>query len=307
MTLKVPISGRAALTLALAVAVSAGALAFGQPSAQAQAQAQSQSQSPTQAQLQAQSRNAVPAEVAVPGTGLGTSRSRLVLRFLTDSDFPPFNYLDEEGVLTGFNVDLARAICLETSSSCDIQYRPWEELLPALQRGEADAVIAGHVVSARALRLASFTERYFHTPGRFIGRRGVAVEATPVGLDGKRIAVAKDTAHEAFVRTFFRDSRVIAYSSPELAREALMAGTADVAFDDGVGVSFWLSGTASRECCEFKGGPYFEPRFFGDGLAIAVSRNDVDLRLTLNTALRRVRESGRLEELVQRYFPNRVY
>lgn len=284
---ELPIPSLAAIALALAAVILAGALAD------------------RPATAQAQSRTAVPAEVAVPGAG--STRSRLVLRFLTDSDFPPFNYLDEEGVLTGFNIDLARAICLETSSSCDIQHRPWEELLPALQRGEADAVIAGHVVSGRALKVASFTERYFHTPGRFIGRRGVAIEATPVGLDGKRIAVAKDTAHEAFVRTFFRDSRVISYPSPELARDALMTGAADVVFDDGVGVSFWLSGSASRDCCEFKGGPYFEPRFFGDGLAIAVSRTDVDLRLTLNTALRRVRESGRLEELVQRYFPNRVY
>lgn len=287
MTPKLPMPSLAAIALTLAVAILAGAL----------------SHLPSTAE--AQSRTTVPAEVAVPGAG--STRSRLVLRFLTDSDFPPFNYLDEEGVLTGFNIDLARAICLETSSSCDIQYRPWEELLPALQRGEADAVIAGHVVSGRALKVASFTERYFHTPGRFVGRRGVAIEATPVGLDGKRIAVAKDTAHEAFVRTFFRDSRVTSFPSPELARDALMTGAADVVFDDGVGVSFWLSGSASRECCEFKGGPYFEPRFFGDGLAIAVSRTDVDLRLTLNTALRRVRESGRLEELVQRYFPNRVY
>jgi len=95
---------------------------------------------------------------------------RVVIRFLTDSDFPPFNFYDEDGVLVGFNVDLARAICLELNTPCDIKARPWEELFPDLKRGEADAVIAAHRVTAAALGDVAFTERYFHTPGRFAGR-----------------------------------------------------------------------------------------------------------------------------------------
>jgi polar amino acid transport system substrate-binding protein len=235
-------------------------------------------------------------------------RSRLVLRFLTDSDFPPFNFLDEEGVLAGFNVDLARAICLETTSSCDIRTRAWDDLLPALQRGEADAVIGSHVVSARALRLVDFTDRYLHTPARFAGTRASGrIDATPAGLDGRRIAVTKDTAHEAYVRTFFRDSRIESFASPELARDALMTGRADVLFDDGIGLGLWLAGSASRDCCEFKGGPFLEPRFFGDGIAIAVPKSDPELRRILNAALKRVRASGRYEEIMQRYFPGRIY
>ena len=54
---------------------------------------------------------------------------RVVVRFLTEGDFPPFNFYDEEGVLTGLNVDLARAICLEMSAACDIKVRPWNELV----------------------------------------------------------------------------------------------------------------------------------------------------------------------------------
>ena len=45
---------------------------------------------------------------------------RVAIRFLTESDFPPFNYFDEENVLTGFNIDVARAICLELAAACDI-------------------------------------------------------------------------------------------------------------------------------------------------------------------------------------------
>jgi polar amino acid transport system substrate-binding protein len=233
---------------------------------------------------------------------------RVVIRFLTDSDFPPFNFYDEDGVLVGFNVDLARAICLELNTSCDIKARPWEELFSGLKSGEADAVIAAHKVTASALNEVAFTERYFHTPGRFAGRKdSPQVDMTPSGLDGKRIAVARGTAHEAFLKSFFRDSPLAIYENADLAREALAAGKADFLFDDGISLAFWLNGTLSRQCCEMRGGPFLEPKFFGDGIAIAVPKNDPDIRLLLNKALDRVRASGRFEELVQRYFPVRIY
>jgi len=233
---------------------------------------------------------------------------RVAIRFLTDSDYPPFNYYDEDNVLTGFNVDIARAVCLELAAACDIQVRPWPELLPALRRGEADAVIASHAVSAGALRAIDFTDRYYHTPARFAGKRNTGrLDATPEGLEGKKIAVTKGTAHEAYLRAFFRDSSIRVFDAPELARDALISGAADLLFDDGISLAFWLNGTASKACCEFKGGPFGEPKYFGDGVAIAVSRGDPQLKGLINAALRRMRESGRYEELVLRYFPLRAF
>jgi polar amino acid transport system substrate-binding protein len=233
---------------------------------------------------------------------------RVVLRFLTEGDFPPFNYLDEEGVLSGFNVDLARAICLEMGAACDIQVRAWDELIPALGRNEADAVIAAHVVTARNLARVDFTDRYFHTPGRFAGRKGAPkLDITPAGLDGKRVAVARGTSHEAYLTTFFRFSNIKVYDSIELARDALLQAQVDLVFDDGISLVFWLAGTVSKECCEFRGGPFLEPKYFGDGIAMAVPKNDPQLKAFLNRALKRVRASGRFEELVQRYFPFRIY
>ena len=44
----------------------------------------------------------------------------VVLRFVTETDYPPFNYYDEDGTLTGFNIDLARAICAELAVTCEI-------------------------------------------------------------------------------------------------------------------------------------------------------------------------------------------
>lgn len=243
-----------------------------------------------------------------PQAAAGQEGRRVVVRFLTESDFPPFNYVDDEGVLTGFNVDLARAICLELEAACDIKVKPWGELFAGLARSEADAVIAGHAVTAEALKEVEFSDRYFYTPGRFVGRTdSPQVEISPEGLDGRTIAVTKGTAHEAFLHAFFRDSRTLSLDNQDLAREALAQGKAEFLFEDGISVAFWLNGTLSRKCCEFRGGPYFEPKFFGNGIAIAVARSDPEIRVLINGALERVRQSGRFQEIVDRYFPLRVY
>jgi polar amino acid transport system substrate-binding protein len=232
---------------------------------------------------------------------------RVAIRFLTESDFPPFNYFDEENVLTGFNIDIARAICLELAAACDIQVRPWADLLPALQKGEADAVIASHTASPNLLKAFDFSEPYYFTPGRFVAKRGFTdLEITPEGLEGRRIAVARQTAHEAYLRAF-RDSSIRTFETAELARDALVTGAVDLLFDDGISLAFWLNGTASKACCEFRGGPFLEPKYFGDGVGIAVKRGDAQLKGMIDGALKRLRQSGRYEELLLRYFPLRVF
>lgn len=252
-------------------------------------------------------------EAALPSPGSvsaggPTQTRRFVIRFVTESEFPPFNYYDDEGVLAGFNVDLARAICLEANAACDIKVRPWEELLPALGDGEADAVIAAHQVSAVTLTDVDFTDRYFYTPGRFAGRTGEGeMEISSDGLDGLSIGVAKGTAHEAFVRAFFRDSRVVLFENPELAREALQQKSVDLIFGDAISLAFWLNGSLSRQCCEFKGEAFLEPKYFGDGIAVAVPREDPQIKALINEALKRVRQTGRFQELVERYFPLRIF
>ena len=131
-----------------------------------------------------------------------------------------------------------------------------------------------------------FTDRYFHTPGRFAGRLdSPKSDMTPDALDGVRIGVAKGTTHEAYLKAFFRDSRISSFENADIARESLQQSKVDFIFDDGIGLAFWLGGTLSRRCCEFKGGAYFEPKYFGDGLAIALPRSDPALKATINSAL----------------------
>jgi polar amino acid transport system substrate-binding protein len=226
------------------------------------------------------------------------------IRFLTEDDFPPFDFALPDGTIAGFNVDLARAICEELEISCTIQRRRWDTLIAALEDNSGDAVIASLAITPEALKKVDFTAPYYTTPGRFVLRKdSVLTAATPQTLDDRTIAVVADSAHEAFLKTFFPKSRLATFANAQLARTALKEGRAHALFGDAISLSFWLNGADADGCCAFKGGPYTDPRFFGDGVGIAVKKNNASLRRALDYALARVAQKGVYAELYLKYFP----
>src|SRR5262249_59990725 len=124
------------------------------------------------------------------------------------------------------------------------------------------------------------------SPARFVARRDATIgEVLPERLEGRKISVVSGTAHEAYVKTFFTEAETRSYPNAEAAREALRRGEVDLLFGDGIQLAFWLNGTDSANCCEFKGGPFTESRYFGEGIGIAVKRGNDILRLAFHRAL----------------------
>lgn len=229
------------------------------------------------------------------------------IRFLTSSGFPPFNFVSADGRLTGFNVEIAREACLVLEAECTIQMRPFAELVTALEEKRGDAIIAGIAMTAKTREKLEFSDVFLRLPARFAAARDTTLDPSPAGLSGKWIAAVAGTAHEAFLHAFFRDARIITYPTPKIGRAALKAGDVDAYFGSGMSLSFWLTGEDAAGCCEFLGGPYTDPNYFGAGLSIAVARENVDLKKALDYALHRIHESGRYGELYLRYFPVSFY
>jgi polar amino acid transport system substrate-binding protein len=226
------------------------------------------------------------------------------IRFTTTDDFPPYNFKGPDGRLTGFNVDLARAICRELSVPCTIQARPWDGLIDTVAAGRVDAAIAGIAISPDNRAKLDFSDVYLRPAARFAARKaGAPARVDAQGLSGRRIGVAKGSAHEAYLAAFFPGATPVAMETAEAARDALKAGTVDLVFGDGVQLAFWLQSEPAAQCCAFVGGPYVEPRFFGPGLAIALPPERKDLRVALNWALDSLYDKGAFAELYLRYFP----
>jgi len=230
------------------------------------------------------------------------------LRFITDNDYPPFNYIDESGKLVGFNVELAKAICAELKVRCSVQALVWDRMITAIENDVADAIIASLAITRRNRRRVTFSRQYYQTPARFVMRKSDSFkEITPEILSGKSIGVAKNTSHEAYLKAFFKGSIVKSFATPDKARQALIDGQVDVVFGDGVSLMFWLNGIASNKCCTYSGGAFTESKFFGEGVGIAVKKNNTQLLKIINLGLDKVQKSGQFQKLFKRYFPMSFY
>jgi polar amino acid transport system substrate-binding protein len=255
--------------------------------------------------------NAAAPRVVVPGFWDPRRRperpdlSRLqTIRFLTDLDYPPFDFAGPDGNPAGLNIDLARLICSEIKVACTIQARPFATLLDALDDNRGDAVIASIAATAQTRKRADFSDPYYRAPARFVTRADSPIgQVLPELVAGKRIAVVAGTAHEAYLKQMFTQGEIQSYPNAETARAALKEKQVDLLFGDGIALSFWLNGTDSGGCCAFRGGAFLDSRFFGDGVGIAVKPGNNVLRQAFNWALFRIWENGSFTDLWLRYFP----
>lgn len=232
------------------------------------------------------------------------------LRFLTTIDFPPFNYLDAYGRLSGFHVDLARAICaeLDVQPKCQIQGLPWNELDAALADRQGEAIIAGIAVTAENRERYAFSRSYLQFPARFVTHKSNATsEPLHDKIAGRRIGVIAGSAHERMLRDQFPDVKVVTYTRQQWMMDDLKERKIAGVFGDGMRLAFWLAGTEAENCCRYSGGPYLSQEYLGRGLAIATSPQDRLLVEAFDYALQQISAKGIFAELYLRHFPVSFY
>jgi polar amino acid transport system substrate-binding protein len=226
------------------------------------------------------------------------------LRFAVDDEFPPFSFKESSGALNGFNVALANAICEELKLACEFTTKQWEDLMPALVRGEVDAVIAGINVTEETVETADFTNAYYRSLARFaVRKQNPLTRPDTRSLAGKRIGVVRGSAHEAWVMQYYSRSNIRPFATGADGLEALRGGVVDAYFGDSLQIMFWLTGEGSQDCCRFAEGAYNDPEFFSHGMAIAVKRGNTELKDVLDYGLDRLQTSGRFAAIFREYFP----
>lgn len=231
------------------------------------------------------------------------------LRFLTSLDFPPFNFADANKRPTGMNIELARAICdvLKIQAKCEIQALPWRNIETALVAKRGEAIIAGTAITDAKRSEFGLSYPYFRFPARFITMRDTALglgATLQEKLANKKVAVVAKSAHEAMLKAYFPKAETTALADVQAVYKSLQAGETEFAFVDGVSSSFWLSSPNAANCCSFVGGPYYSEKFLGIGMAVATRKEDTLLLQAINSALKTIEESGKYQEIFERYFPN---
>ena len=106
---------------------------------------------------------------------------------------------------------------------------------------------------------------------------------------------------------FFRARKCNPIQNRAALMVALREGAVDFVFGDAISLAIWMNDPKSEQCCVFRGGPFLEPAYFGEGVGMEVRPDDEDLRRRLNWALQRLDERGVMTELYLKYFPIGLY
>ena len=229
------------------------------------------------------------------------------LRIATEGAYPPFNQLEPDGSLAGFDVDIAKAICADMKVECEFVKQDWDGLIPGLLAKKFDLIAASMTITDERKKKVDFTVKYYQTPSQFSAKKGSGLDVTPEGLKGKSIGVQRGTIHACYVEQLFNESDVKLYPSQQEAFNDLMNGRLDVVFSDTIGAMEQLLKPEGGEGYELVGPPAQDPGCLGEGVGIALRKGNGELRDRLNKAIKDIREDGTYEKINMKYFPFDIY
>jgi len=225
------------------------------------------------------------------------------LRVAVEGADPPFNYVDQDGKLAGFDVDIADALCARLRMRCELIQQNWDGMVPGLLLGKYDAIVSSMAITDARKRVMGFAGPYYGSiPARFVARKGLAVEATPAGLADKRVGVQRATIQEKLLRVHFPEVVPALYDSQAEVESDLVAGNIDLAFADQVSFASGFLKSDLGKGFAFFGPPVADPAITGVGAGIALRLEDTDLQAALNRALATLRADGTYKKLADKYF-----
>jgi len=230
------------------------------------------------------------------------------VRIGTEGAYPPFNFLDKDGKLQGFDIDIAKALCDEMGVECEFVVQDWDGIIPGLLAKKYDAIIASMSITEERKQKVDFTKKYYLTPARFVAKKGAGIEISTEGLKGKTVGVQRATIHENFLRDNFGDKVDInSYATQDEANMDLVSGRVDLVIADATVLLGGFLETDAGADYEFVGPGYTDEKWFGEGIGIALRKEDDDLREKFNKAIEAIRANGVYQKINAKYFDFDVY
>lgn len=231
-----------------------------------------------------------------------------VVRIGTEGAYPPFNYIDKDGNLQGFDIEIAKALCEAADMECTFVTQSWDGMIPALLARKYDAIIASMSITEERKQRVDFTKKYYQTPARFVRQKGSNIEITEGGLKGKTVGVQRATVSANFINDNFSDILTIrSYATQEEANMDITSGRLDLLFADAVVLQTGFLDTDPGKNYEFVGPSYTDEEWFGEGIGIALRKGEDELREKFNNAIIQIREDGTYRKINDKYFDFDVY
>jgi len=224
------------------------------------------------------------------------------IRIASEGAYAPFNMIDANGNLVGFDIDIAKALCAEMKAECEIVAQDWDGIIPGLMARKYDAIIASMSITKERLRVVNFTNKYYTNSLAFVAAKGKALDTSMDGPKGLSVGAQRATISGQTLEDKYSDVvNVKLYDTQDNAYLDLAAGRIDAILSDKFPAYDWLQSKDGANF-EFKGADLD----IDDKIGIAVRKGD-KLQERLNKALDAIVANGTYKEINAKYFPFDIY
>ena len=219
------------------------------------------------------------------------------LRIAFDVPYEPFEYRNDEGELTGFEVELAEAMCEEMQANCEFVIQAWDGMIPGLLARKFDLIMSSMSITEERAERVNFSEPYYITPAGWFARESFNADVTDMeAMKDKTVGVQRGTTMDTYVTENMGGVVDInRYTTAEDMVLDLEGQRLDVVFVDyPVGEQTILTREGFKEVGE--------PVKLGQGVGVAMRKRDRELAEEVNAALKTLKEDGTYDAIMQKYF-----
>jgi arginine/ornithine transport system substrate-binding protein len=230
------------------------------------------------------------------------------LKIAIDPTYEPFTFKTADGKPTGFDVDIAEALCAEIKRKCVYVEQVWDSMIPGLQAKKYDAIISSMSITEERQKVVDFTDKYYNTPSRIVVKADTPFTDL-ASLKDKKIGVLKGSTQEKYAMGELKTVgvSVVPYEAQDQVYLDIKSGRLDGTVADSVEVTGGFLSKPEGAGYGFVGPVLNDPKYYGIGVGVALRQGETQLKEALNAAIKAIRANGTYDTVSKKYFDFDVY
>jgi len=209
------------------------------------------------------------------------------IRLGTEGAYPPYNYIDDNGQVAGFERMLGDELCKRAELECEWVTNDWDSIIPNLLSGNYDAIIAGMSITPERAEKVDFSVNY--TPPSYSSYAAMSEDAD---LTGGIVAAQSSTIQSQYVVD--TGATLLEFPSFEDSLAAMLSGEADAVFAD----KDTLVPVVEEDPTVMWAG---EDIALSVGIGMAFRKSDPDLRAKFDAGIEAMKADGTLNAMIKEY------
>ncbi|WP_210528274.1 transporter substrate-binding domain-containing protein [Rubellimicrobium arenae] len=219
----------------------------------------------------------------------GAAAAQDVVRMGTEGAYPPYNFINDQGEVDGFEVELGNELCARAQLTCQWVTNEWDSIIPNLVSGNYDTIMAGMSITDERDEVIDFTQDYIPpTPSSYVGL------SADVDVTSGTIAVQTSTLQASHVAE--TGATLLEFATQDETIAAVQNGEADAVFADTDFLTPIVDASGGE--LSFIG----DPVPLGGGIGMGVRESDTELKQKFNDAITSMKEDGSLNALLTKWF-----